>query len=202
METFDYSAIGQRIKTLRKRKGLNQQDLANLMGKSLRTVQKYETGEIEVSIATVSELAKLLDTTLMFLMGYDVDRSPITTMADVVAFFFKLNQVEGLDFQIEVKKPPRHDEWSCSITFDGKNRDFEHNMDMCLFLESFERERDKFRGYYYDREEQSKWEDRTVTYYASTSLDEKVYEKLDYEEQMKRRIAYLNGLHPKMEGEI
>ena len=61
MDVFDYSAIGQRIKTLRKSKGLNQQDLANLLGKSLRTVQKYETGEIEVSIAIVNELAKLLD---------------------------------------------------------------------------------------------------------------------------------------------
>lgn len=42
MDNFDYSAIGQRIKTLRKRKGLNQTQLANLIGKSLRTVQKYE----------------------------------------------------------------------------------------------------------------------------------------------------------------
>ena len=35
MDVFDYSAIGQRIKTLRKSNGLNQQDLANLLGKSL-----------------------------------------------------------------------------------------------------------------------------------------------------------------------
>lgn len=32
MDNFDYSAIGQRIKTLRKRKGLNQTQLANLIG--------------------------------------------------------------------------------------------------------------------------------------------------------------------------
>ena len=38
MDNFDYSAIGQRIKTLRKRKGQNQTQLANLIGKSLRTV--------------------------------------------------------------------------------------------------------------------------------------------------------------------
>ena len=74
MDVFDYSAIGQRIKTLRKSKGLNQQDLANLLGKSLRTVQKYETGEIEVSIAIVNELAKLLDK-----LGVDlIELEPIT----------------------------------------------------------------------------------------------------------------------------
>ena len=46
MDNFDYPAIGQRIKQLRKRKGLNQTELAQMLKKSLRTVQKYETGEI------------------------------------------------------------------------------------------------------------------------------------------------------------
>ena len=54
MDNFDYPAIGQRIKQLRKRKGLNQTELAQMLKKSLRTVQKYETGEIEVSIAVAN----------------------------------------------------------------------------------------------------------------------------------------------------
>ena len=120
MDVFDYSAIGQRIKTLRKSKGLNQQDLANLLGKSLRTVQKYETGEIEVSIAMVNELAKLLDTTPTFILGYETDREPLRSLADIMALFFKLDMVEGLDFQIDVRRPPHHDGWSCSLTFNGK----------------------------------------------------------------------------------
>lgn len=40
MDNFNYSEIGRRLKALRKRKGLNQQELAELLGKSLRTVQK------------------------------------------------------------------------------------------------------------------------------------------------------------------
>ena len=56
MDNFDYPAIGQRIKQLRKRKGLNQTELAQMLKKSLRTVQKYETGEIEVSIAVVNQI--------------------------------------------------------------------------------------------------------------------------------------------------
>ena len=50
MDNFDYPAIGQRIKQLRKRKGLNQTELAQMLKKSLRTVQKYETGENGVSL--------------------------------------------------------------------------------------------------------------------------------------------------------
>ena len=53
--------IGLRIRTARKEKGLNQTELANLLDKSLRTIQKYESGEIEVSIATINAIAKVLD---------------------------------------------------------------------------------------------------------------------------------------------
>ena len=86
MDNFDYSVIGQRIKTLRKRKGLNQTQLANLLGKSLRTVQKYETGEIEVSIDVVNEMAKHLDTMPTFILGYETNTAPIRSLADIGFF--------------------------------------------------------------------------------------------------------------------
>ena len=104
MDNFDYSAIGQRIKTLRKRKGLNQTQLANLIGKSLRTVQKYETGEIEVSIDVVNEIAKHLDTTPTFILGYETNTAPIRSLADIMSFLFELNKVSSLKFDVD-KKP-------------------------------------------------------------------------------------------------
>ena len=76
MDNFDYPAIGQRIKQLRKRKGLNQTELAQMLKKSLRTVQKYETGEIEVSIAVVNQIADLLDTTSTYILGFNADLYP------------------------------------------------------------------------------------------------------------------------------
>ena len=84
MDNFDYPAIGQRIKQLRKRKGLNQTELAQMLKKSLRTVQKYETGEIEVSIAVVNQIADLLDTTSTYILGYESSTTQIRTLADVV----------------------------------------------------------------------------------------------------------------------
>ena len=53
MDNFDYPAIGQRIKQLRKRKGLNQTELAQMLKKSLRTVQKYETGAVSYTHLTL-----------------------------------------------------------------------------------------------------------------------------------------------------
>lgn len=106
MDNFDYPAIGQRIKQLRKRKGLNQTELAQMLKKSLRTVQKYETGEIEVSIAVVNQIADLLDTTSTYILGYESSTTQIRTLADVMDFLFKLETVEGIDFKINVQKPP------------------------------------------------------------------------------------------------
>lgn len=39
--------IGERIKSARKAAGLSQTELATRLDKTLRTIQKYESGEIE-----------------------------------------------------------------------------------------------------------------------------------------------------------
>lgn len=58
----DTKAIGQRIRQCRKEKGLTQTELAEMIGKSLRTVQKYEKGEIEVAISVINDIAAALNT--------------------------------------------------------------------------------------------------------------------------------------------
>ena len=49
------------LKKYRKEKGLTQTELADKLGKTLRTVQKYESGEILPSINNVYEIAKALE---------------------------------------------------------------------------------------------------------------------------------------------
>ena len=58
MKKIDENSIGYRIRVLRRQKGYGQQELADILGKSLRTIQKYETGEIEISISMINELAR------------------------------------------------------------------------------------------------------------------------------------------------
>ena len=160
MDNFDYPAIGQRIKQLRKRKGLNQTELAQMLKKSLRTVQKYETGEIEVSIAVVNQIADLLDTTSTYILGYESSTAQIRTLADVMDFLFKLETVEGIDFKINVQKPPRSKQWECSVSFDGKST-AEFNADMCLFLEQWEDERSELRAYNSTQAAYKRWKEQT-----------------------------------------
>ena len=194
MDTFDYSAIGQRIKILRKRKGLSQTELANIMGKSLRTLQKYETGEIEISIAVVNQLADILDTTPTFLLGYEADTAPIRSLADVVGFLFKLEQVTGIEFSIDVKRPPRSKEWKCSITFNGK-ADTDFNTDMCLFLEDWENERAALRSYQSTVKAYKKWQDQTLAYYSASAVEYVEPQDISEEERIERHNAYMNEHH-------
>ena len=195
MNSSDNAAIGLRIRTLRKRKGYNQQELADILGKSLRTVQKYESGEIEVSIAVANQLAEVLDTTPTFLFGYETEITPIRSLADVVNFLFHIEQVNGLDFGIDVKRPPRSKEWQCSITFNGK-ADADFNADLCLFLEDWEGQRDNLRTYGTTQEQYREWKTKTLAYYASTAVECSEPEELEPDERLKRRIAYLNSLKP------
>ena len=195
MNSSDNAAIGLRIRTLRKRKGYNQQELADILGKSLRTVQKYESGEIEVSIAMANQLADVLDTTPTFLFGYETEITPIRSLADVLNFLFHIEQVKGIDFGIDVKRPPRSKEWQCAITFNGK-ADADFNTDLCLFLENWEEQRDNLRTYGITQEQYREWQTKTLAYYASTAVEIAEPEELDQEERLKRRIAYLNSLKP------
>ena len=189
---YDTKQIGLRIRTARKQKGMNQTQLANALGKSLRTIQKYESGEIEVSIAMINELAGLLDTTSTYLIGYETDSRPLTYMSDVMKFFFELDQIQELGFRIDVKRPPEHNNWECSITFNGKDMSASENADMCLFLEEFKENRDEYASYQKNQKSYQDWKDKTLAYYSSVPLSEKEQEELTEEERIRRRNTFLD----------
>lgn len=200
MNNFDYSAIGQRIKLLRKRKGLNQKELASILGKSLRTVQKYETGEIEVSIAVVNQLADILESTPTYILGYEANTALIRSLADIIGFLFQLEQVAGISFDIDVKKPPRSKEWQCAISFNGK-ASVDFNTDLCLFLEDWESQREDIRAFQSTQAAYQKWQEQTLAYYAATSVECVQPEELSDEERIKRRNAYLESQYAQQKEE-
>ncbi len=195
MDNLDYPAIGLRIKKLRKRRGLNQTELAQQLGKSLRTLQKYETGEIEVSIAVVNQIADILGTTSTYILGYESSvTTQIKNLSDVMDFLFKLETVVGIDFKIDVRKPPRSKQWECSITFDGKS-DADFNADMCLFLEQWEDEREDIRSYNSTQAAYQKWKEQTLAYYAANAVECVVPEELDKDTRIQKRKEYLEKMY-------
>ncbi len=198
MDNLDHAAIGQRIKMLRKKKGLSQTELAQMLGKSLRTVQKYETGEIEVSISVINQIAEILETSSTYLFGYESGTTQIKSLSDVMDFLFKLENVAEIDFHIDVKKPPRSKEWSCSISFDGKSA-AEFNADMCLFLEQWQQEREDVQSFASTLEAYKKWKDTTLAYYAANTVETVEPQELDPDERIRKRNEFLENAYKKTE---
>ncbi len=171
MNEIERDAIGKRLREVRKRKGYNQTELANMLGKSLRTIQKYESGEIEISIAMINELARTLDTTSTYLLGNNSADVKVDCLADIMGFLFQIEKVTGLRFNIDVKRPPRDENWQCSIVFDGKDKTADFNADICLFLEEWKSYRDELSSGMITADKYSDWQDKTLAYYSATAVE-------------------------------
>jgi len=62
-------SFGKRLAECRKAKSLSQKDLAKAFNTSHTTIGKYERDEMTPSIEAAKKLAKLLDTTVGYLLG-------------------------------------------------------------------------------------------------------------------------------------
>lgn len=191
-ENVHNNQIGLRIRAARRRKALNQTELANLLGKSLRTIQKYESGEIEISIATINAIAEILECDSSYLMGYDPHAASLSNLSDIFNFFCMLDRIKDVTFDIETKRPPHHNGWECTIKFNGKDRSAPLNADICLFLEDFQERREEVQIYMRQQADFQEWQDETLAYYALKKLEEKEIEELSREERLKRFQAIMN----------
>lgn len=179
--------IGLRIKKARKAAKMSQTVLGTYLNKTLRTIQKYESGEIEPSIATINEIAKVLNVSSADLIGYEKREAQLNTLADVLSFLHSLNKKDGLRFDVEVNRPPKTKEWTCSLRFDGNDASAEHNADLCLFLEGFAEERERLETYWIDQDYFDHWFDKELAYYAAVELPDKETVVLSEEERLNRR---------------
>lgn len=69
-------SMAQRIKELRKEKGLTLEQVADIVGVGKSTVRKWETGMIaNMKRDKIASLARALGTTPEYLMGWDEQRS-------------------------------------------------------------------------------------------------------------------------------
>lgn len=63
--------IGAAIRQVRKSKKMSQAQVADALGKTLRTVQKYEAGEIDLTVFGLERIATILNVEPWELLGYD-----------------------------------------------------------------------------------------------------------------------------------
>lgn len=74
--------IGERIKSLRIKKQLSQESLANKLGITKQAVYKYEANIVtNIPMDKISLLAKILDTSPAYLMGWNENQDVLSTSA-------------------------------------------------------------------------------------------------------------------------
>lgn len=63
--------LGENIKSLRKAKGLTQEEFANSIGVSFQTVSKWERGDSYPDITMLPIISEYFETTVDALLGID-----------------------------------------------------------------------------------------------------------------------------------
>lgn len=64
--------MGERIKFLRNKAGMSQEELGSKIGVKKAAINKYESGIVEnLKRSTIARLAEVLDTTPAYLMGWE-----------------------------------------------------------------------------------------------------------------------------------
>ena len=131
----------------------------------------------------------MLECSPSYLLGLDDENRLLEKLSDVVRFVFELDRTNELKFNIDVKKPPSHNGWECSITFDGKNQEGKLNTDFCLFLEEFEKMRSGKAGVGTGYGRMPYWKEKTLAYYSDTELTQRDEETLLYDEKQQLDIV-------------
>jgi transcriptional regulator with XRE-family HTH domain len=78
--------FGEHVTTLRKRKGLSQNDLGKAVGTSGDIIGKYERDEVKPSIEVASKIADALEVSLDFLLGKttaELDKKTLKRLQDI-----------------------------------------------------------------------------------------------------------------------
>ena len=65
---FELEEFGKRLKSIRRKKGLTQKDLAALISVSDKTISKWETGNSLPDIVSLKRMARVFDCTIDYLV--------------------------------------------------------------------------------------------------------------------------------------
>ena len=90
------STFGKRLRECREVKQLSQQDLAKLLNTSYTVIGKYERDEMKPSIEVARNIARLIDTTVGYLLGENDEMDALRDPA-MLKRLNELNSLSELD---------------------------------------------------------------------------------------------------------
>ena len=168
--------IGKRIAAQRKKLHISQNELATKLDKSLRTVQKYESGEIDMSISVLEQIAEILEISISDLIGFDCPHIILESMADVYDFFFELYRKEGIFYDIYFERGPETIR-KAHIIFDLHKSDY--NVDMYNLLQKLKTNIHAYENFFISYSTLEDWETTEKSRARKHKLTDKEIEELD-----------------------
>lgn len=171
--------IGNAIKKRRRQLKITQKEFAERLGKSERTIQKYESGEIIMKIDLIKLVADELEIPWQELLEAKTDEIGIVssenefpacrfhTLSDVINALFTITEIKDIAFQLTCAKPPESPDWTSALMVDGKGSGT-YNADFCLFMENWMDKLAALQIGSINQEQFETWKRETLEYYSDS----------------------------------
>lgn len=171
--------IGNAIKKRRRQLKITQKEFAERLGKSERTIQKYESGEITMKIDLIKLVADELEIPWQELLEAKTDEIGIVssenefpacrfhTLSDVINALFTITEIKDIAFQLTYAKPPESPDWTSALMVDGKGSGT-YNADFCLFMENWMNKLAALQSGSINQEQFETWKRETLEYYSDS----------------------------------
>lgn len=171
--------IGNAIKKRRRQLKITQKEFAERLGKSERTIQKYESGEITMKIDFIKLVADELEIPWQELLEAKTDEIGIVssenefpacrfhTLSDVINALFTITEIKDIAFQLTCAKPPKSPDWTSALMVNGKGSGI-YNADFCLFMENWMNKLAALQSGSINQEQFETWKRETLEYYSDS----------------------------------
>ena len=160
--------IGKAIQKRRRAQKITQKEFAQRLGKSERTIQKYESGEILMKIDVVKQIANELNVPWQELLSSEDTSISDNTTSEYA--LFAITELTDFSFELTNTKPPESPEWTAGISVNGKGSG-KYDADFCLFMESWIEKQRMLQAGRITQEKFDSWKADMLAYYKDTHLD-------------------------------
>ena len=162
--------IGKAIQKRRRAQKITQKEFAQRLGKSERTIQKYESGEILMKIDVVKQIAAKVTNTPKDNTTAEYPAYELHTMSDVINALFAITELTDFSFELTNTKPPENPEWTAGIKVNGKGSG-KYDADFCLFMENWITKKNMLQTGKLSKEKFDSWKLDMLAYYKDSRLD-------------------------------
>lgn len=182
--------IGKAIQKQRRAQKITQKEFAQHLGKSERTIQKYESGEILMKIDVLKQIANELNVPWQELLSPEDNNIPkyntttkypayeFHTMSDVINALFAITELTDFSFELTNTKPPENPEWTAGIKVNGKGNG-KYDADFCLFMENWITKKNMLQTGKLSKEKFDSWKSDMLAYYKDSRLDNEADSKTE-----------------------